>query len=187
WQGIHTVSSAVAWHSLVWHPKGIPKHAFCFWLTLRGAHRTRDKLVAMGVTHHTSCLFNCGEPETLDHLFFHCPFSSRVWLEVLALCNLVRPILPSADEVDWMIIHSPGTMFHHSLRKLAMAATIFHLWIERNNRCFSNRFLPHRELVQRVRQDVEGKLAAGNNAQRCDHHHNLCVNWGIPLLDIQEY
>ncbi|GAV92766.1 LOW QUALITY PROTEIN: zf-RVT domain-containing protein, partial [Cephalotus follicularis] len=70
WQGIRKGSSLVDWHNLVWHPRYIPKHAFCLWLTLRRAHRTRDKLVAMGVTHHTSCLFNCGEPETLDHLFF---------------------------------------------------------------------------------------------------------------------
>ncbi|GAV93065.1 zf-RVT domain-containing protein, partial [Cephalotus follicularis] len=138
WQGIRPGSSLVAWHRLVWHPKNIPKHAFCLWLTIRGAHRTRDKLVAMGVTQQSSCLFNCGEPETLDHLFFLCPFSSRVWLEVLGLCNIVRPILPWTEEVDWMITHAPGNTFHHSLRKLAMAATVYHLWIERNNRCFNN-------------------------------------------------
>ncbi|GAV92800.1 zf-RVT domain-containing protein, partial [Cephalotus follicularis] len=133
WQAIRTRSPTVAWHSLVWHPKRIPKHAFCFWLTLRGAHWTRDKLAVMGMHPNPLCLFNCGEPESLVHLFFHCPFSSKVWKEVLALCNIVRPILPWAEEVAWMTSHATRNSFHHTLRKLAMAATIYHMWIERNS------------------------------------------------------
>ncbi|GAV91954.1 zf-RVT domain-containing protein, partial [Cephalotus follicularis] len=78
WQDIRTRSSDVAWHSLVWHPYRIPKHAFILWLALRGAHRTRDKLVATGVIQSASCSFNCGELETASHLFFMCPYTARV-------------------------------------------------------------------------------------------------------------
>ncbi|GAV92419.1 zf-RVT domain-containing protein, partial [Cephalotus follicularis] len=78
WHDIRPRSSVVAWHSLVWHPYRIPKHAFILWLALRGAHRTRDKLMATGVIHSASCVFNCGEMETASHLFFMCPYSARV-------------------------------------------------------------------------------------------------------------
>ncbi|GAV91901.1 zf-RVT domain-containing protein [Cephalotus follicularis] len=184
WHGIRTVSNKVAWHGLVWHPKRIPKHAFCLWLALRGAHRTRDKLVAAGVLQSAMCAFHCGMPESSDHPFFQCPYSSKVWKEVLRMCNIVRPILPWADELEWMTAQTAGNKFHQTLRKLALAATIYHLWIEMNNRCFNNLFRPHQEIVRKVRQDVSGKLASGKSAQRCEQHHSLCVNWDIPLAEM---
>ncbi|GAV92825.1 LOW QUALITY PROTEIN: zf-RVT domain-containing protein, partial [Cephalotus follicularis] len=78
WRDIRIRSSQVAWHCLVRHPYRIPKHAFVLWLALRGAHRTRDKLVAIGITQTASCVFNCGEVETASHLFFKCPYTARV-------------------------------------------------------------------------------------------------------------
>ncbi|GAV92484.1 LOW QUALITY PROTEIN: zf-RVT domain-containing protein, partial [Cephalotus follicularis] len=78
WLGIRTPSNKVPWHSLVWHPQRIPKHAFCLWLALRGAHRTRDKLLTVGVVQSATCAFHCGLPESYDHLFFQCPFSMKV-------------------------------------------------------------------------------------------------------------
>ncbi|GAV72069.1 LOW QUALITY PROTEIN: zf-RVT domain-containing protein, partial [Cephalotus follicularis] len=78
WHGIRTTSNNVAWHGIVWHPKKILKHAFCLWLAIRGALRTRDKLVAVGVLRSVVCVFHCGEPETPGHLFFQCPYSAMV-------------------------------------------------------------------------------------------------------------
>ncbi|GAV67082.1 hypothetical protein CFOL_v3_10591 [Cephalotus follicularis] len=106
-----------------------------------------------------------------------------VWKEVLGLCDIGRPILPWADEVEWMCANASGNQFHQTLRKLALAASIYHLWIERNNRCFKNHFLPYQDIVQNVRQDVSDKLALGNNAKKCDQHHSLCLSWGIPITE----
>ncbi|GAV74017.1 zf-RVT domain-containing protein, partial [Cephalotus follicularis] len=136
WNNIRTVSNNVAWYGIVWHPYRIPKHAFSLWLAIRGALRTRDKLVALGALSSAAWVFHCGEPETPAHLFFQCPYSATVWKEVLCLCNIVRPILPWVDEVEWMCANATGNQFHQTLRKLALAASIYHLWIERNNRCF---------------------------------------------------
>ncbi|GAV92740.1 hypothetical protein CFOL_v3_36118 [Cephalotus follicularis] len=99
------------------------------------------------------------------------------------MCNITRPILPWTSKVQWMTDHTKGNKFHHTLRKLALAATVYHIWIERNRRCFKNRFLPFPELVKRIREDVSGKLSIDNHAQRNDRHHSLCVNWGIPLVE----
>ncbi|GAV69890.1 zf-RVT domain-containing protein, partial [Cephalotus follicularis] len=78
WQSIRARSAEVGWHNLVWHPARIPKHAFCLWLAMRRAHRIRDKLLDWGVINSASCVFNCGEVESLEHLFFHCPFSQNI-------------------------------------------------------------------------------------------------------------
>ncbi|GAV62215.1 LOW QUALITY PROTEIN: zf-RVT domain-containing protein, partial [Cephalotus follicularis] len=78
WQSMRTRSTEVGWHRLVWHPAMIPKHALCLWLAMRRAHRTRDILLAWGVINSASCVFNCGEVESLDHLYFLCPFSQNI-------------------------------------------------------------------------------------------------------------
>ncbi|GAV83748.1 LOW QUALITY PROTEIN: zf-RVT domain-containing protein, partial [Cephalotus follicularis] len=78
WNGIRVPSTEVPWHSLVWHPLRIPKHSFCLWLAPRGAQKTKDKLRAGGSSLSVACAFNCGEEETLEHIFFNCPFSHSV-------------------------------------------------------------------------------------------------------------
>ncbi|GAV93010.1 LOW QUALITY PROTEIN: zf-RVT domain-containing protein, partial [Cephalotus follicularis] len=78
WQLTRSPSSDVTWHAIVWHPMRIPKHAFSLWLAFRGAHKTKDKLLAAGVIHTDSCVFNCGDGESLGHLFFQCPFAASI-------------------------------------------------------------------------------------------------------------
>ncbi|GAV92916.1 LOW QUALITY PROTEIN: zf-RVT domain-containing protein, partial [Cephalotus follicularis] len=78
YHGIRARSSNVAWHDVVWHAKRIPKHAFSTWLAIRGAHKTKDKLLAAGVVHSAACAFHYGETETLEHIFFQCPYSAYV-------------------------------------------------------------------------------------------------------------
>ncbi|GAV77912.1 zf-RVT domain-containing protein, partial [Cephalotus follicularis] len=78
WHGIRTRSNEVSWHNLVWFPSRIPKHAFFLWLAIRGAHRTKEKLLAVGVVQMADCVFHCGEGESVEHLFFQCPYTKNI-------------------------------------------------------------------------------------------------------------
>ncbi|GAV76612.1 zf-RVT domain-containing protein [Cephalotus follicularis] len=120
-------SSEVLWHNLVWHRSRIPKHAFCLWLAIRAAHKTKDKLLAIGVLQSAGCVFFCGEMESLDYLYFQCPYTENIWKGVLALCNISKPIFPWLEEVQWMIEHTKGDNFPEMVRKLALAATVYHI------------------------------------------------------------
>ncbi|GAV80195.1 LOW QUALITY PROTEIN: zf-RVT domain-containing protein, partial [Cephalotus follicularis] len=75
WHDIRGKSSRVAWHDVVLHPMRILKHEFSLWLAIRGAYRTKDKLLAVGVVQSALCSFHCGETESIDHIFFQCPYS----------------------------------------------------------------------------------------------------------------
>ncbi|GAV62977.1 zf-RVT domain-containing protein, partial [Cephalotus follicularis] len=78
WQAIRARSNEVEWHGVVWHSKRIPKHAFSLWLAIRGAHRTRDRLMTWGVAQSAQCVFHCGEIESTEHPFFQRPYSANV-------------------------------------------------------------------------------------------------------------
>ncbi|GAV73954.1 zf-RVT domain-containing protein, partial [Cephalotus follicularis] len=78
WELVRESAPPVRWANLVWHSSRISKHAFCLWLAILGAHRTRDKLLTWGLIHSACCLFNCGENESEHHLFFECPYTRQI-------------------------------------------------------------------------------------------------------------
>ncbi|GAV82344.1 zf-RVT domain-containing protein, partial [Cephalotus follicularis] len=87
WQSISSRLPGTPWAKIVWFSGAIPKHSFCLWLTFHNAHLTLDKLHLFGIVQNTICPFGCGQQETLDHLFFECPFTKAVWSKVLELNN----------------------------------------------------------------------------------------------------
>ncbi|GAV79405.1 hypothetical protein CFOL_v3_22870 [Cephalotus follicularis] len=100
-------------------------------------------------------------------------------MAVLAMCNISRPILLWIEEIHWMIDHSRGHTFPATVRKLAFAASVYHIWLERNRRSFKNQFLPVLEIIRKIRQDVAWKLLTGGKIQRRERHHSICINWGF--------
>ncbi|GAV92715.1 zf-RVT domain-containing protein, partial [Cephalotus follicularis] len=132
WTLIRDSAPTVYWSKLVWHPACIAKHAFCLWLAILGALNTLDKLFLRGILPSARCLFNCGEDESVNHLFFACSFTQYIWTEVLIKCNIFRSILPWPEEIQWMSYHTKGNKSPQLIRKLALGATVYNIWMERN-------------------------------------------------------
>jgi len=42
------------------------------------------------------------------YLFFHCPFTKRVWKSIISLWLLSDPKVSWQDLVDWSVIHLKG-------------------------------------------------------------------------------
>ncbi|GAV92490.1 LOW QUALITY PROTEIN: zf-RVT domain-containing protein, partial [Cephalotus follicularis] len=77
WALIRNSAPTVDWARLVWHPARIAKHAFCL-LAILNALNTLDKLFHRGILSSASCRFNCGQEESVSHLFFACPFTHHI-------------------------------------------------------------------------------------------------------------
>ncbi|CAG7885034.1 unnamed protein product, partial [Brassica rapa] len=74
---------------------GVPRFAFITWLAFRDRLSTGHRTSKWGQTQ--GCLF-CGEPdETKEHLFFACPYTYTLWLEVMGNLFGVEP------DPDWDI------------------------------------------------------------------------------------
>ncbi|GAV59428.1 zf-RVT domain-containing protein, partial [Cephalotus follicularis] len=83
WQEVRHSLPKVAWADIVWFPDSIPKHRFCLWLSFHNAHKTTNKLRAYGVVADNVCVFGCGGLESIDHLFFGCKFTAKIWNQSL--------------------------------------------------------------------------------------------------------
>ncbi|XP_074297212.1 uncharacterized protein LOC141627913 [Silene latifolia] len=90
---------------ITWHPWTttrliIPRHGFIVSLTAHKRLLTQDRLIRMGITQTNVC-FLCGcNAETVEHLFFRCPFSSRC-LELAA--TWLKIALPDKGVIEWWV------------------------------------------------------------------------------------
>jgi zinc-binding in reverse transcriptase len=117
----------------VWSLKIPLKHKLFLWLALHNKILTRDNLRKKGWMGDTSCLY-CTNSETVDHLFFNCPFIAPFWslilthhpqgylLDVSSLLSFWNSCLTLSSFTYW------GTL---------LAASLWVLWLDRNKRVFS--------------------------------------------------
>ena len=84
----------VPWKRVVCNNKAGPRSIFITWLLLHHRLLTADRLISWGVSCISTCPL-CGDAdETLEHLFFICPYSSSVWAAILQLLGIQQQ-LPS--------------------------------------------------------------------------------------------
>nr|GEW57021.1 reverse transcriptase domain, reverse transcriptase zinc-binding domain protein [Tanacetum cinerariifolium] len=78
-------------------------------------------------------------PDSHDHLFFECAFSSHVWSKVRVLYGM-DSIPPCLIDVTTFIIHiSKGKTAVSTLSRLVLAATSYYIWLEKNGRLFKKK------------------------------------------------
>ncbi|GKB29207.1 putative reverse transcriptase domain, reverse transcriptase zinc-binding domain protein [Tanacetum coccineum] len=143
WEAFRPRGNEVNWFRIVWFPHSIPRHSFHLWLVMRNSLKTQDKLRQWDVGINTDLnLLRCSlcntQSDSHAHLFFECPYSSKVWKLVrhLADMELVPPIL--YDIVDHLQPMANKRTARSIFGKLILAASSYFVWLERNNRLFKN-------------------------------------------------
>ncbi|GJU44346.1 retrovirus-related pol polyprotein from transposon TNT 1-94 [Tanacetum coccineum] len=141
--GVRPRGNEVNWFRIVWFPHSIPRHSFHLWLVMRNSLKTQDKLRQWDVGINTDLnLLRCSlcntQSDSHAHLFFECPYSSKVWKLVrhLADMELVPPIL--YDIVAHLQSMANKRTARSIFGKLILAASSYFVWLERNNRLFKN-------------------------------------------------
>lgn len=119
---------------------------------------TRDRLLSWGLNTESRCVLCSASPESRDHLFFHCPFSSAVWSSVSIRCSIV-PI------VDWEVslaslIALDQRPHIRSVILLAWQCTIYYLWAERNGRIHRNIFRSPEQTLRLIDSTIQNRISS---------------------------
>ncbi|GKA20108.1 putative reverse transcriptase domain-containing protein [Tanacetum coccineum] len=143
WEALRPRGHEVTWYSTVWFSQCIPRHAFQLWLIMRRSLRTQDKLkpwdVGDSIDLSSLRCSLCGlQPDSHEHLFFECVYSSKIWCVVRQFAGMesVPPVLE--DIMLWFQPMAAKRTFKNIVGKLLFAATAYYVWLERNNRLFKN-------------------------------------------------
>ena len=116
---------------IVWFTQGVPRHAFIVWLIFKDRLSIRVRMRQWGITQ--GCML-CGEPEeSMDNLFFACPFTFTVW------STLTATLLGTTASPDWTItvtslLRRNRNKMNAILLRMVFHTTIYFIWKERNSR-----------------------------------------------------
>lgn len=113
WSHFRSSSQRVNQATFVWAKGILPIISFILWLVMMDRIRTTDFLFMLGIWYIWTCSICGRRRETIDHIFFLCSYSRKVWSLTLALI-----VLPNFL-VTWSVIR--GLVFSyagHHFRRL---------------------------------------------------------------------
>lgn len=137
WAAIRSVGQKKPWCSLVWFQRNVPKWAFIAWLAFSKKLATKDRLRNWGMAGFATRVLCQQSDDSHAHLLFDCIFTRTVLADVLWRNLIQRSHCDWDFEVGWACLHYKGNSLRSSLCKLALAATLYHAWVERNSRIFA--------------------------------------------------
>ncbi|XP_013630775.1 PREDICTED: uncharacterized protein LOC106336482 [Brassica oleracea var. oleracea] len=146
----------VVWHKVIWISRPIPRHSFHALLVIQNRLPTRDRLISWGLQTVDRCLLCNSNPESRDHLFLSCNYSTDLW-NIIARRLHIRSITTWQDTLDQML-SLPPPVHQRNLTLQAWQSTLYWLWTERNARLHSNTFRSVDQLFKLIDRQLRNKL-----------------------------
>ncbi|XP_058752915.1 uncharacterized protein LOC131626112 [Vicia villosa] len=137
---------------LFFQNRASPRANFILWLTSLGRLSTKDRLVRFGLIQDTKCCF-CQQMETMQHLFFACDYSSKIWEEMLQWNGYKRTATTWDKEKLWLIKEIAKKGWRREILRIILAETIYHIWYERNEVLFKHT-RPSMNISRRIKDRV---------------------------------
>ncbi|GJU65543.1 sodium/hydrogen exchanger 6 [Tanacetum coccineum] len=163
----------------------IPRHAIHMWLVIQQKLKTQDRLRQWDVGPSIDLnLLKCPlcdlVPDSHDHLFFECSFSSQVWSKVRVLCGMdaIPPHL--SDVVAFIVPLSKGKTVVSIISRIVVAATSYYIWLERNGRLFKKKTSTPGQIVDVIFSTVRLKLVTFKFKKMSTKSRLLLDQWKIP-------
>lgn len=107
----------VPWNNLIWFSNHIARVSYIVWMAIYGRLNTMERLVLFGIKDNAHCVLCNGHTEDHNHLFFECPFSSRIWTAMQAKCNVNWPPLAWIPLLEWLAAHIKGNYLAANVKK----------------------------------------------------------------------
>ncbi|XP_071707941.1 uncharacterized protein [Rutidosis leptorrhynchoides] len=160
WKDLRDNVAKVEWYHVVWYPQITPKHAFISWLAVQQRLLTQDRLMKWYPHEVFKCNF-CGKHEdSHSHLFFKCEFTSQVWGKTKSLIvykGLHNDLLSIVhDFAKYTVVKD----IRNISNKIAIAAAVYFVWMERNRRQFMKLMKSVDEVFQDIREYIRVKLVS---------------------------
>ncbi|XP_074288799.1 uncharacterized protein LOC141613955 [Silene latifolia] len=153
----------------------IPKHAFTATLAVQQGLATVDNICKRGMAIVNRCtLCYRAADENTQHLFFVYPFSNGILQEVLVWQGVTRRVLSLKHEL-YKLALCGGKLWKKKIACCALAATIHHIWQERNARIFKGVRHTPAQILARIKYEVYVRFYAWNRGVDTDQLLSLLI------------
>lgn len=180
WQDLRQAGNKVEWFDLVWFSNCTPKHSFIVWIAIQGRLSTQDRIQKWYPDKVMTCPLCNSCLDSLNHLFFECSFSNKVWTELKIKAE--RNDLP--NKWDEIIRNMVSVKHNRSIKsimsRILFAACVYFIWHERNKRLFTNEKNEAKEVSMNVINYMRLKLSS-LTVRKTTQIENVCKNWGVVM------
>jgi hypothetical protein len=164
-------------HDIVWFPESSPKMSCCLLKALYDKLPTRARLHRFGIINFSHCVLCDTSCETRDHLFFECPFSAYIWTVCKLKLKLNTPMGNLSQEAHTIKDQFKQKDKVYKLARLAINATVWHIWQERNRRIFQRQKLHKIMVFRRIYEDI--KVLLRTCVWKVNNKETILSNWGL--------
>lgn len=140
----------------MWFSYGIPRHSFLTWLVLLDRCPTRDRLISWGVVVDPICLLCNNAPESRNHLFFECSYAAVIWREIAGRCRLLPHV--TWENTLQQLITLAANRDSKRLTLIAVQATVYWIWHERNSRLHRQNFKATDTILSLLDKQIRNRL-----------------------------
>ncbi|XP_071696405.1 uncharacterized protein [Rutidosis leptorrhynchoides] len=158
WLDFRINRNLVGWHHVVWFRYMEPKHAFILWLVMLNRLNTQDRIQKWLPNQVLKCSLCEKVSDYVEHLFFKCDYSMEVWCSLKSklvfkgLQNQVK------DTVQALAQYPYSNNIWCILNRAVLAAFIYFIWHERNDRVFKKKKRSAAEIVSCIQKHVRMKM-----------------------------
>ncbi|XP_028125413.1 uncharacterized protein LOC114322337 [Camellia sinensis] len=177
----------VVWHKLIWGAHHIPRASFVVWMAVQERLNTGDRLQLFGISPTPTCPFCQHVTETHSHLFFDCVFSTKIWTEIKAKCNVQWPDFQWPDIIPFATRETKRRSLRSIIIKLSLLCSVYIIWLERNNRIFNKEFKPEEVVVKIIVQLIRGILLSITNVPRNAGDNWYIDHWNLPATVLKPH
>ncbi|GJV82670.1 RNA-directed DNA polymerase, eukaryota, reverse transcriptase zinc-binding domain protein [Tanacetum coccineum] len=160
----------------------IPRHAFVTCLAIQKRLMTQEKLLIWRPNEDLKCALCNKCPDSHNHLFFTCEFSSGVCNELLKMLNVRL-----SGYWDQIIIEMKALPSKRNIRSIVRmivcGAVVYYIWQERNNIIFKNEKRDRNIILNMVKETVGMKLIGikvkeSRNVKEVEKRYNIKMQRG---------
>lgn len=121
------------------------------WLIAHGVLPTADRLLGFGMNVDPLC--DCGQNETLLHLFVTCPFAKHILTWYRSILQQYRPQLPPVTTGEILVGYASDVRLPPVFS--CLLGVIRHsLWLSRNQVKFDHRQRKHHDVIQHIKSSL---------------------------------
>jgi hypothetical protein len=149
------------------------------WIAIHDALSTQNKLRCYGVIQTIQCHLCGGGREYVDHLFFDCPFSHRIWFDLCSKCLISFSRCSWVNTISWLSDLNEDYSLNSMLMRLILAAVIYYIWRERNARFHSDALRTSSMIFRDIVSCIVSKVNSFCNMASSTTNRRLHMAWGF--------
>ncbi|GKE30323.1 RNA-directed DNA polymerase, eukaryota, reverse transcriptase zinc-binding domain protein [Tanacetum coccineum] len=154
---IRHLNEEMPWWKVSSFPQNIPRHAFVLWLASKGKLVTQDKLAKWQPAKDWWCPLCLQVEDSYKHLFFGCEYSKNLWEDVQTVADM-----RTLNDLEDYLTKLFGLPYKNNIwsieRRLCIADTVYHIWLERNARHFQQKEVINKGLLQLIINSIRSRL-----------------------------